>query len=157
MERRTRFARQAVVIVAAASVLAACGSDDKEQALQLARKACNMDFPNVHGDPLTDAAARQRSRDEVLPRMEEAADKAAEAARLDDTWQPLATAYNRDADMISVSLDLADLRATRVDGGYSNPADVDRDTQLDARRTKLINSMDEPSVNAECRKTKGSS
>ncbi|MGW1808241.1 hypothetical protein [Streptomyces sp. NPDC002078] len=89
--------------------------------------------------------------------MEEAADKAAEAARLDDTWQPLATAYNRDADMISVSLDLADLRATRVDGGYSNPADVDRDTQLDARRTKLINSMDEPSVNAECRKTKGSS
>ncbi|MFF7888608.1 hypothetical protein ACH40F_48475 [Streptomyces sp. NPDC020794] len=89
--------------------------------------------------------------------MEEAAGKAAQAARLDDTWQPLATAYNRDTELISVTLELADLRDTRVDGGYGNPADVDKDSRLDTRRTKLINSTDEPSVTGECRKTTGGS
>lgn len=161
MERRRRSVRRAIVIVTAASALAACGGNDKDQALQLARGACSIALPDVHGDPLVDTAARQRARDKVLPRVEEAADKAAQAARLDDTWQPLATAYNRAAELISVTLDLGDLRDTRVNAGsskgYSNPADVDRDNQLDARRTKLINSMDEPSLTGECRKTKGSS
>ncbi|MGI5134258.1 hypothetical protein [Streptomyces sp. CA-106110] len=92
--------------------------------------------------------------------MEEAADKAAQAARLDGTWQPLATAYNRDTELVSVTLDLADLRDTRVGGGYSNPGDVDKDSQLDARRNKMIksvNSVDGPSVAGECRKTTGGS
>ncbi|TXS35536.1 hypothetical protein EAO75_44100 [Streptomyces sp. uw30] len=114
-----------------------------------------MEFPEVPGDPLIDAAARQESRDRVLPLMEKAADKAAQAARLDDTWQPLATAFNRAAELASVTLELGDLRGTQLDGDYGNPADADRDSQLDGRRTKLINRLDEPSITGECRKTTG--
>ncbi|MEV7001758.1 hypothetical protein AB0N62_29225 [Streptomyces sp. NPDC093982] len=87
--------------------------------------------------------------------MEKAADKAAQAARLDDTWQPLATAFNRSAELTSVTLELGDLRGTQLDGDYSDPADVDKDSQLDERRTKLINRLDEPNITGECRKTTG--
>jgi hypothetical protein len=159
MERRSRLVRRGIVIMAAVSALSACAADDKDQALQLARDACNLKLPDIGGDPLTDSAARQRARDKALPRVEEAADKAAQAARLDRTWQPLATALDREAELVSVTLDLGDLRdgPTRVGGGYSDPTDLDKDTQLDARRTKLLNSMDEPSMSAECRKTTGGS
>ncbi|MFD5008742.1 hypothetical protein [Streptomyces chartreusis] len=115
-----------------------------------------MEFPEVSGDPLIDAAARQESRERVLPLMEKAADKAAQAARLDDTWQPLATAFNRGAELASTTLELGDLRSRQLDGDYSDPAAADKDSQLDERRTKLINRLDEPSVTGECRKTTGS-
>ncbi|MFE5894984.1 hypothetical protein ACFQ6E_39555 [Streptomyces sp. NPDC056462] len=115
-----------------------------------------MEFPEVSGDPLIDAGARQESRDRVLPLMEKAADKTAQAARLDDTWQPLATASNRGAELASITLELGDLRSTQLGGDYSDPADLDKDSQLDERRTKLINRLDEPSITGECRKTTGS-
>ncbi|TRO58544.1 hypothetical protein [Streptomyces sp. IB201691-2A2] len=153
MERHSRLIRRGIVIVATASALTACAGDDKDEALQLAQEACAVDYPDVAGDPFTDTAARQQARDKLIPRIEEAADKSAQAARLDDTWQPLATAFNRAAELASVTTELGDLRDTQVSGGYSEPADVDRDSQLDARRTKLINGLDEPSVTGECRKT----
>lgn len=156
MDRRSRLIRWGVVVIAA-SALTACASDDKDEALQLARDACAVGYPDVPGDPLTDTSARQGARDKLLPRMEEAADKAAQAARLDDTWQPLATALNRAAELGSVTIELGDLRDTRVSGGYSDPADVDRDGRLDTRRTKLINGLDDLDITGECRKTKSAS
>ncbi|MER5941602.1 hypothetical protein ABT121_30280 [Streptomyces sp. NPDC001928] len=155
MSRLKRLIGLGSVVVIVVSALAACASDDKGSALQLAREACTMEIPEVPDDPLIDAAARQESRDRVLPLMEKAADKAAQAARLDDTWQPLATAFNRGAELASVTVELGDLRDAQLDGDYGDPVDADRDSQLDERRTKLINRLDEPSITGECRKTTG--
>ncbi|MFF4054107.1 hypothetical protein ACFYZ5_46990 [Streptomyces chartreusis] len=156
VNRLKRLIVRGSLIVVVVSGLAACAGDDKDEALQLAKEACTMEFPDVSGDPLIDAAARQESRDRVLPLMEKAADKAAQAARLDDTWQPLATAFNRGAELASTTLELGDLRSTQLDGDYSDPTAADKDSQLDERRTKLINRLDEPSITGECRKTTGS-
>ncbi|MGW5466676.1 hypothetical protein [Streptomyces chartreusis] len=156
MNRLKRHIVRGSLIVLAVWGPAACAGDDKDEALQLAREACTMEFPEVSGDQLIDAAARQESHDRVLPLMEKAADTAAQAARLYDTWQPLATAFNRGAELASITIELGDLRSTQLDGDYSDPAAADRDSQLDERRTKLINRLDEPSITGECRKTTGS-
>ncbi|WP_328884156.1 hypothetical protein [Streptomyces sp. NBC_00299] len=155
MNRFKRLIGCGSALVVAVSTLAASAGGEKEEALQLARAACTMEFPEVSDDPLIDSAARQESRDRVFPLMEKAADKAAQAARLDDTRQPLATALSRSAELTSVTLELGDLRGTQLDGDYSDPADVDKDSQLDERRTKLINRLDEPNIISECRKTTG--
>jgi len=157
MDRHRRLIRGGLVIAVAGAALTACAGDDSDEALQLAREACTVEYPDFSGDPLTDPAARQDARDKLVPPMEEAADKAAQAARLDDTWQPLATVFNRAAELGSVTIELGDLRDTRISGGYSDAADVDRDTRLDERRTELIEGMDEPSITGECRKTKSAS
>ncbi|MER5209410.1 hypothetical protein ABT063_02120 [Streptomyces sp. NPDC002838] len=156
MSRPRGITRFAITIAIATSVLAACSGDDKDKALELAREACNMEFPDVSGDPLTDAAARQDSRDKILPRMDKAADKAAQAARLDDTWQPLATAFNNTAELVSVTLELGDLRETKIGPGYSSPDDVDKDNRLSEQHTALSNNLNNPTVEGECRKTTGS-
>ncbi|MFC8094616.1 hypothetical protein [Streptomyces sp. NPDC057301] len=81
MNRLKRLIGCGSALAVAVSALAACAGGEKEEALQLARAACTMEFPEVSDDPLIDAAARQESRDRVLPLMEKAADKAARSPR----------------------------------------------------------------------------
>ncbi|MGY4960578.1 hypothetical protein [Streptomyces sp. 900105245] len=156
MEKRSLFGNT-MVFAFVALALTACADDEQSRALSLAREACAMKYPGPQGDPLTNSAARQASRDKTLPSLEQAADEAAQAARLDDTWQPLAATLNRFAELASVTIELGDLRSTRVSGGYSTPEDVDRDNQLDARRTGLIKRLGSSSLTGECRKTKDTS
>ncbi|MBL1080716.1 hypothetical protein JK359_01785 [Streptomyces actinomycinicus] len=156
MKRRSRFG-STIIFAFAALARAACADDAQGHALSLAREACAVKYRASTGDPLADSTARQAARNKTLPSLEEAADKAAQAARLDDTWQPLATTLNRFAELASVTIELGDLRDTRVGEGYATPEDVDRDNQLDARRTGLIRELDSSSLTGECRKAKDSS
>ncbi|WP_369170474.1 hypothetical protein AB5J49_22850 [Streptomyces sp. R28] len=143
------FSRYATVLVLAGLAMTAC-TNEQNKALSLAREACNVEFPDLGGDVLTDADARTKARDEFLPLSEEVANKAAQAARSDTTWQPLATAADDLAELVSVTIDLGDLRATKVGGGYSTPEDVDKDTQLEARHAELVTKSD--TFGDECRK-----
>ncbi|MFG2277938.1 hypothetical protein ACGFNQ_04530 [Streptomyces asoensis] len=142
--------RCARVLVLICLAMTAC-TNEQNEALNLAREACNVEFPDLGGDVLTDADARAKARDKFLPLSEEVANKAAQAARRDTTWQPLATAADDLAELVSVTIDLGDLRATKVSGGYSTPEDVDKDTQLEARHAELVKKSD--AFNDECRKT----
>lgn len=149
MKEITRYAAALALVGLTAT---ACASD-KSEALSLAKEACNMSLPDVEGDPLTDDDSRSKHRDALLPELEKMADKAAQAARRDGTWQQLATAADEFAKLVSVIIELGDLRDTRVGSGYSNAADVDKDAHLEERRTALSKGMED--FVAECRKTTG--
>ncbi|MFD3455817.1 hypothetical protein ACFWVC_27020 [Streptomyces sp. NPDC058691] len=136
--------------IASVTLIAACGTSDKDQALSLAAKACDVStLPELHLDHLK---GREEARGKILPRLQEDADKAAQAARLDSGWQKLATATDRLAEAVSVTLELETLKA---EGGETQE-ELAKQDRLTDRAQALGSEKAADAVHAECRKTSGS-
>jgi hypothetical protein len=139
--------RALLAALAALPLAAACGMSHKDPALRLATEACDdsrlsdLDFDSPQG--------RQAARAEALPVLQDHADKAAQAARLDPTWQNLAEAKDRIAEGTSVRIELGDVKEAFPDA--SGAFEV-----LNARLEKLDYEGATDTIRAGCRKTKTS-
>ncbi|MFD5111453.1 hypothetical protein ACFWNG_03910 [Streptomyces sp. NPDC058391] len=152
MERQRRFRRHVTAVVIAGLTLAACTSDE-DDGFTLARDACRLAY--MDAGQLSGSAAREHAREKTIPRLEKSADKAAQAALRDGNWQSLATAMSDAAEHFSVGVELGELRATGMSGGYSISEYTDRDADLQARFDELSGRNPAAIIAAECRKTKG--
>lgn len=139
-----------LAVLASVALLTACGMSDREQALSLAAKACDVSaLPELHLDHLK---GREEAKGKILPRLQENADEAAQAARLDPGWQKLATATDRFAEATAVTLELETLKA---EGGDTQEELAEQDRLTD--RAQALGSEEAVgTIRAECRKTSGS-
>ncbi|MFD4855095.1 hypothetical protein [Streptomyces atratus] len=140
--------------------LTGCSGGDEDKALELARQVCGDLTPSddaaptvPSSDPLLDATAMQSLKD-FLPTIEKDADQAAQAARLDSTWNALAKAVDQSAALASTAVELGafyrDQRAGINEDGVSTKVAL-----LEQQRAQQLQSDPLSALRAECRKTTG--
>ncbi|MFE2086119.1 hypothetical protein [Streptomyces sp. NPDC059460] len=140
--------------------LVGCSGSDQDKALELARQVCAGSSPSSDAsptepppNPLEDATDMQNLKD-ALPDFEEVANQAAQAARLDDTWNGLAQALDQVAALASTTAELGGLYRDRR-AGISDSNSATKIAQLEQQRDQQLQDDPWSAYRAECRKTTG--
>lgn len=129
------------VLIAVALAITSCGVSDEDEALKLARAACER-APAAPGQVATEVDEAR-----IAAGYEESADQAAKAARLDPTWDELSTAYVALAEGFGL---LATLPLDASGRYVQSRATEQQRAQLAEVLPRAVAA--EPTVRAQCRK-----